>query len=400
MAYSLDELLVRQHHQFFEARHSGGYFERVIALHPLADRVTALRDPIESKPFSDRQDVIEGKAAGLNLPKWLFPLDLFISQRRLLSHVVGVVRQAGVSLISATDPLYSGLFGLWVKNRTGVPLVIHLVANYDLNFDATGSLAMPRMFPTRAIEKAVVRYMLRKADLVAAGSETLRAYAIAQGASPDRVEVFRVAKNIVPAHRVPPDERKPLTKAEKDRFGIAGTDRLLLTVARLEPVKMVDHSIKAFSVVARDHPDALLLLAGDGSQRSELEKLAASLGLADRVRFLGLVPQEFLSRLEPHCLVLSPLTGMALFETSLAGCPTVAYDCDSAVTEMIDSGINGIVVPPRDWEAMGEAASQILRDPAAYERMSRGIRARAELLTDEKRLYGHEHAVFDQLLAD
>ena len=46
MAYSLDELRQRRHFQFFEARRSGGYFDKVIGLHPLADRVARLNSSI------------------------------------------------------------------------------------------------------------------------------------------------------------------------------------------------------------------------------------------------------------------------------------------------------------------------------------------------------------------
>lgn len=397
MAYSLDELKQRGHFQFFEARHSSGYFDKVIGLHPLADRVTRLGAPIERKSFTRRQDVIEAKSAALGFPKWFAPLDVLLTQRRLLAYVADAIVRENVSMIGATDPLYSGLFGVWLKRRTGLPFVLHLVANFDLNFEMTGSLAMPRMFPTRGAEKRIIRYVLRRADMVAAGSETLRKYALEQGVTEERTTVFRVSKNMAPAHRVRPAERRALSAAERERLGVAGATKLLLTVARLEPVKMVDDSIRALSVVAYDHPDALLLLAGQGSEREPLENLARELGVADRVRFLGLIDQELLARLAPGCIALSPLTGMALFETSMAGCPAIAYDCDSAVTEMIETGMTGMVLEPGDWRGMGKAASELLADPATCERLSKAIRERAERLTDEQTLYAHEHAVFDRL---
>ena len=398
MAYSLDELRQRGHLQFFEARHSNGYFGKVIGLHPLADRVTRLDGPFERKHFSPRQDQIEAKAAARGWPSWLYPLDVLLSQARLLDHVCAVVRDEKVSLIAATDPLYSGLFGWWVKRRTGVPLVLHLVANFDLNRQATGSLAMPRMFPWAWLEKRVIRHVIRRADLVAAGSETLRDYAVAQGARRDRTEVFRVTKNMVPAHRTAPAERAPLTEEERARLGLGQGGKRLLTVARLEPVKMVDQSIRAFSIVAADHPDAVLLLAGEGSERGRLEALARELGVADRVRFIGLVDQDMLARLAPGCVVLSPLTGMALFETSMAGCPAIAYDCDSSIAEVVETGVTGILLENGDWNGMGRAASELLADPALYRRFSQAIRDRAEQLTDETMLYTREHLAFDRLL--
>jgi len=398
MAYSLDELRQRRHFQFFEARRSGGYFDKVIGLHPLADRVARLNSSIERKRFSECQDVVEARSASHGLPVFLRPLDVLLSQRRLLDYMTGVVRDEKVSLISATDPLYSGLFGLWLKRRTGIPLVIHLVANFDLNYEATGSLAMPRMFPSRALEKRVIRYVLRKADLVAAGSETTREYAIDQGVARDRTDVFRVTKNMIAAHRAPPEERRPLTEGERQQLGIGNSRKLLLTIARLERVKMVDQSILAFSLVAQEHADAVLLLAGEGSDRDRLERLARELGIADRIRFLGLLDQDLLARLIPGCVALSPLTGMALAETSMGGCPAAAYDCDSSIADLVETGVTGWLLELGDWKGMGQAAHRLLSDPALYKRMSKAMRKRAENLTDEKVLYAHEHAAFDRLL--
>jgi glycosyltransferase involved in cell wall biosynthesis len=386
MAYSLAEVQRRAHFQFFEARHSGDYFDKVIGLHPLADLVTKLDAPVERKRFTDRQEIIEARSAALPLPKWLRPLNIFLTQRRLLKHVAELVRKENVGLIAATGVLYSGLFAYWLRRRTGVPVVLHLVSSHNLDVG------------TPLIKKLIIRFTLTHADLVAAGSETLRDWAIAQGVRPENATVFRVFKNMVPAHRVDPQQRPRLSAKDRERIGISGASKLLLTVARLEPVKWVDDSIRAFSIVLREHRDALLLLAGDGSDRPRLEALAAELGIAGQVRFLGLVDQDFLSRLEPGCLTLSPITGMALFETSMAGSPAVAYDCDTSVTELIETGVTGVVVPTREWKAMGKAASELLSDPAKLERLSTAIRRRAEAITDLAALYAQEHAAFDQLL--
>jgi glycosyltransferase involved in cell wall biosynthesis len=141
-----------------------------------------------------------------------------------------------------------------------------------------------------------------------------------------------------------------------------------------------------------------LLLAGDGSDRARLETLASELGVADRVRFLGLLDQDMLARLAPGCVVLSPLTGMALFETSMAGCPAIAYDCDSSIAEVVETGVTGMLLEPGDWHGMGRAASELLGDRARYRRYSQAIRGRAEQLTDEDAIYAREHAAFDRLL--
>jgi len=140
------------------------------------------------------------------------------------------------------------------------------------------------------------------------------------------------------------------------------------------------------------------VVGGQGNEREALEKLAQELSVADRVRFLGLVDQDLLSRLVPGCLVLSPLTGMALHETSMGGAPAVAYGVDASISEVVENDVTGYLVELGEWKAMGEAASRILSDKVMFERMSKAIRQRAEQLTDEGALYAHEAAAFDRLL--
>jgi glycosyltransferase involved in cell wall biosynthesis len=398
MSYSLNELRQRGHLEFFEARHSGGYFTKIVGLFPLADRVTQLSAPIERHRFSEHQDVIEAKSAALKLPKWLLPLNVFVSQRRLLNHVTEVVQSEELSLISATDPIYAGLFGLWVKKRTGRPLVVHLYANFDLNYAATGKVHYPKLIRWRSLEKWLIRHVLTHADLVAAGSDTLAEFAMRQGVPEKRTAVFRVGKYMMPEHRMPPQKRPRLTSVERDELGITGTNKLLLTVARLEPAKKVDHAVRAFSIVAREHPDALLLLAGRGSERENLEGLAREFGVLERVRFLGLVNQTFLSRLTPECVILSPLTGMALLETSMAGAPPVAYDFDSSIADLVESGVTGELIVPNDWQAMGHAASRILSDPRARKRLGNAVRERAQMLSDPERIFAIERAAYEGVI--
>ncbi len=399
MAYSLAELRQRGHSRFFEARHSGNYFKKVVGLHPLADRVTKVEKAIERHRFDDRQDVIEGRSAALPWPKWLLPLNVVISQRRLLRHICAVVRNERISLVSATDPLYSGLFGHWVKKRTGRPLVVHIYANFDLNYATTGRVTYPQLIRWRFVEKWLIRHVLRRADLVAAGTHTMADFAVAQGVPQDRIVVFRVGKYMMPEHRVPPAERATLTIAEREEFGITGSDKLLLTVARLQREKKVDHALRAFSVVVREHPDALLLLAGDGLEQENLKALARELGIHDRVRFLGLTRQDVLVRLGPECVILSPLTGIALLETSMAGAPPVAYDLDSSISDLVETGVTGDLIAPDDWQAMGRAASRILSDPQERKRLGKAVRERAQFLSDPERIYAIERAAYEGVIA-
>lgn len=397
MAYCLDELTQRKHYQFYEARHSGDYFNKVIGLHPLADRVTNLALSVVRRSFSPRQEVIEASASGLSLPKFLFPINLLISQWRLLNLVIKIVIDEKLNFIAATDPLYSGLFASWVSRATGRPLIIHLIAHYENLYRSTGSLAMPKLIPFYWLEKIVIRYVFKRADLVAAGSIKLGEYAKRMGARDDRVRHFRVTKNVSPQHRQPPAERASPASVLA-RFAIAPGSRLFLTIARLNPVKLVDHAIRAMSTIAAAHPNSVLLLAGDGPERQRLECLVRELGLTEHVRFLGLLDQDDLATIIPHVIALSPVTGIALYETSLGGAPAVAYDIDAQISELVEDRITGYLVPFADMDAMAAAAIRILDQPNDAREMGRSIRERALEITDPRVNEANEHAAFAELI--
>jgi glycosyltransferase involved in cell wall biosynthesis len=396
MAYSLAELRQRGHLEFFEARHSRDYFERVVALHPLADRVAEVEAPIVRRRFSDRQEVIEARSAAMGLPRWLFPLDLLLTQRRLWRQMAALVEREEIDVIQATDPLYGGLLGVWLRRATGRPLVVHVLAHYENLYAATGAVAMPRLFPFHWLENRVIRYVFERADLVAAGTATLGDYAETMGARRERIRVFPVSKYMMPEHRRPPEGREPADPLMRE-LGIPTDVPLFLTIARLEPVKMVDHAIRAMGMIVEAHPNAILLLAGKGSEQAALERLVSELGLTDNVRFLGLVSQDRLARLIPHVVALSPMTGMALFETSMGGAPAIAYDVDSQVAELVVSGETGWLVPFGDHEAMGKAGIHMLDHPDETRRMGSTMRRHAARLADPATVYANEHAGFDTL---
>ncbi|PZU14588.1 MAG: hypothetical protein DI591_11915 [Citromicrobium sp.] len=398
MAYCLDEVLERGHFQFFEARHSNGYFDRVFAVHPLADRVTRLDAEVVSLTFSPRQKVIEARSASGRLPRLLMPLDFVLTQRRLVKRLSRLIEDEGIEVIAATDAIYSGLFGYWLKKATGRPLIVYIVMHYRFVYESTKTLAMPRLFPFYRMQAWVTRKVLQNTDLVAPGTKTLAEYAIESGADPARVHVFPVSKFVNPAHHIPREQRES-AQPLLDRLGIEPAQPLFLTIARLDAVKLVDHSIRAMRMIANRHPAAVLLIAGRGPEQEALEALTKSLGLEKNVRFMGLTSQEDLAALSPHVISMSPYTGIALFETSLGGAPAIAYDADAQVSELVRTGETGLLVPFKDWEALGRAGIAMLDNREATIQMGANMRRHAVELTDPDTVYAREHALFEEMFA-
>ena len=167
----------------------------------------------------------------------------------------------------------------------------------------------------------------------------------------------------------------PPRLAARLRRGSMG--RYVLSVGRLESVKRVDLAIRAMSHVPKD---LSLKIAGTGTRGAELEALTATLGLEDRVRFLGDVSDEDLIELYAGALgvIFPPYDedyGYVTLEAFLSGKPVITTVDAGGPTEFVVDGVNGRVTAP-DPEALGEAIRSLAADPdrasslgdAGYER--------------------------------
>jgi glycosyltransferase involved in cell wall biosynthesis len=156
-----------------------------------------------------------------------------------------------------------------------------------------------------------------------------------------------------------------------------GAGRGVVYAGRLSDEKGVDLLIEAAGL----HADLVVDIAGDGPARPELERLAAERGVAGRVRFHGRLGKEELQRVFADAAVLAvpsrwyenmPLT---VLEGFAAGLPVVASDL-GGLPELIEPGVDGMVVPPNDPAALADALSSLVGAPASAAEMGRAGRAK------------------------
>lgn len=151
------------------------------------------------------------------------------------------------------------------------------------------------------------------------------------------------------------------------------------TVGRLDPVKNQAGLIRAFATVRATHPEAVLVIAGDGPCRSALQQAATALGQADRVRFLGSqddIP-TVMSALDVFALPsLGEGISNTLLEAMATGLPVIATRVGGN-PELVDDGVSGVLVPREDHEALAAAIATYVRDPALRGRHGLVSRQRA-----------------------
>jgi glycosyltransferase involved in cell wall biosynthesis len=162
---------------------------------------------------------------------------------------------------------------------------------------------------------------------------------------------------------------------------VAG-EHTLLTISRLQELKLVHHVIHAVETLKDRGRRVVALFVGEGPYRPEMEALAAELGVTDQVVFCGNREQQWLARVIPAVsMVVSPLTGRAMGEAALGGAPMVAYDIDWH-SELVTGGETGELVPYLDHTAMADAIARILDDPERARRMGAALRAKAMAMLD------------------
>jgi glycosyltransferase involved in cell wall biosynthesis len=205
------------------------------------------------------------------------------------------------------------------------------------------------------LKYAVVRWILRRATVLVFPSGFLRDLFAEFGLE------GQVISNVVDTSRFVFRRRDPLRP-------------VLISARLLEELYAVENSILAFELVLQAHPEARLIIVGDGDRRSALEAMVRERGIPG-VEFIGRVSHaemgEWFDRADimvnssridnmPHCLIEAFAAGLPVVTTPAGGIPYIVQD-----------GVNGLHVPVDDPMAMARAVRRLLEEPDLAEMLVR-----------------------------
>jgi glycosyltransferase involved in cell wall biosynthesis len=276
------------------------------------------------------------------------------------------------SIVTATNPYLQGLNAALASGLLGLPYAVIITRDYDWDWAVLRKQAFRSVYPTRRLERAVGRWVLRHADLVLADRQYYRQFAVRSGAAPGRAVATRVLADSAYAAARP-------TAAVRERYAL-GRGPLLSYVGRLDADKFPLDLVQCLARVQRRFPEVVLACAGTGALVAEMQRLAADLGLAEHLKLLGALDLEELTNLVASSdAVVAPHMGYTLVEAGLTGVPIVTYHYDFHA-EIVEDGATGHLVPLGDVSALAERVCRVLEDPTGARAM--GARLRERLLRE------------------
>jgi glycosyltransferase involved in cell wall biosynthesis len=252
---------------------------------------------------------------------------------------------------------------------------VDLVHTHLVHADVYGALGARRLVSTKHNDdpfragafRFVERALARRAARIVAITDALARFQVERVGLPEaKLEVIHYGL-----------DEPPAAWGSNPADDLPAAARVLLAVCRLEPQKGLDVAIRAMPDVRRRHPDAVLVVLGEGPQREELQRLAREL---DAPVFLaGRVP-DVTAWLRRADLLVHPARwegfGLALLEAMLASLPVVATRV-SSIPEIVADGETGLLVPADDVAALAAAVSHVLDEPTELGARGRQ-RARAD----------------------
>ena len=266
------------------------------------------------------------------------------------------------------DNRYDHVLAYWGNHAATAAYLFHRLTNREVPFSVFVHAGIDLYQPTGQL-----RRKLLYADNIITCSEFNRTFLRRQ--FPD---IFSVLENKIHVHHhgldlttllYQPDHRLP---------------RTVIAVGTLEKYKGFDYLLRAIAELKSRQFDTALHLVGDGREAKALRNLAAQLQISDRVHFQGwLRPQEVCDQMAKATILVHPSPALGdgvpnvIKEAMALGTPIIASHV-AGIPELLQDGAHGILVPPKDVQALAQGIERLLMDDALRRKCADGARRHAE----------------------
>jgi phosphatidylinositol alpha-1,6-mannosyltransferase len=317
-----------------------------------------------------------GRIGGTPVDRIAVPDDrlrTFLGASRWSLRAAALAKQHGARFVWCDTLRPTGYVAGYVRRTRKLPVGVFLHGD-DM-------LRLAERTRRSAAKRLLARILFAQADLLVANSRWTARAATALLAELRLAERGRIV--VVPLGSDPEVFRPTARSAGiADRFGLAGR-KWLLTVARLVPHKGIDAGIDAVARV----PGVHYLVVGQGPDRERLLQLARDRGVADRTHFAGNLPDAELPAVYASANGYLGLSredgldvegfGIAIADAAASGLPIVGSN-QGGIVEIVEDGVNGWLVDPRDPAEIARAIEGLFADRPRAERLGAAGRRRVE----------------------
>jgi len=204
--------------------------------------------------------------------------------------------------------------------------------------------------------------------------------------SPDLRDWAREVAGDARVHIIP-NPLNPVFNGSAKEAGRRRSGHTVVAMGRLVRQKGFDLLIEAFARCAGQHPEWSLVILGEGEERSNLESLIVAMGLHDRVCLAGKVPHPSQVLGQADLFVLSSrFEGFpnALMEAMACKLAVISTDCPSGPRDIVRDGVDGLLIPPDDVNALAKGMDRLMADPMERQRLGANAMEVVERFSVEK----------------
>ncbi len=214
--------------------------------------------------------------------------------------------------------------------------------------------------------------------------------------SPDLRDWAREVAGDARVHIIP-NPLNPVFNGSAKAAHRRGSGHTVVAMGRLVRLKGFDLLIEAFARCAGQHPEWSLVILGEGEERSNLESLIVAMGLHDRVWLAGKVPHPSQVLGQADLFVLSSrFEGFpnALMEAMACKLAVISTDCPSGPRNIVRDGMDGLLIPTDDVNALAKSMDHLMADPMERQRLGDSATEVVERFNLEKIMSMWDEVVF------
>ncbi|MBF0188806.1 MAG: glycosyltransferase family 4 protein [Magnetococcales bacterium] len=277
---------------------------------------------------------------------WLTFLTCRLFHSRSMAPLERLIRQERIDIVHTNNQPNREFYALWSAQRAGVPMVAHMRSFCDMGLNQSKQ---------RWINDHVCRFVPYSQDVADHWTQS--------GLDGSRM---RVVRNAIGHLTFSPADLQ-------ERFGLPENAWIIGMVATITDFRGHDLALQALAKIRRDHPDAYLLVIGDGDPEfvSGLQKMAGELKVDDRVIWGGAHPDGPSLIASMHALILpyncEPF-GRIVMEAWTVGTAVVLSDV-GGIRSIVGDRENGVIFAAGDSDALADSLTDLIRDDAFRRRL-------------------------------